>query len=81
MNKHDLEVMFQTAKYLLFHLSWPCAKKGGDTFDTNIGAYQGTQIGELVQVIVAQETKFYIKVFFSKCDQIRSFLQIWLRLP
>ena len=24
--------------------------------------------------------KFFIKDFFSKCDQIRSFLQIWLHL-
>ena len=28
----------------------------------------------------AQKMKFSIKDFFSKCDQIRSFLQIWLRL-
>ena len=25
----------------------------------------------------AQKRKFFIKNFFSKCDQIRSFLQIW----
>ena len=25
----------------------------------------------------AQKTKFYIKGFFSKCDQIRSFQRIW----
>ena len=25
----------------------------------------------------AQKTKFYIKHFFSKCEQIRSFLRIW----
>ena len=29
----------------------------------------------------AQKMKFSIKDFFSKCDQIRSFLQIWLHLP
>ena len=28
----------------------------------------------------AQKMKFSIKVFFSKCDQIRSFLRIWLHL-
>ena len=28
----------------------------------------------------AQKMKFYIKDFFSKCDQIRSFLQIWSHL-
>ena len=26
---------------------------------------------------IAQKMKFSIKDFFSKCDQIRSFLQIW----
>ena len=29
---------------------------------------------------IAQKIKFSIKDFFSKCDQIRSFLQIWSRL-
>ena len=28
----------------------------------------------------AQEMKFSMKDFFSKCDQIRSFLQIWPHL-
>ena len=28
----------------------------------------------------AQKMEFSIKVFFSKCDQIRSFLQIWSHL-
>ena len=28
----------------------------------------------------AQKTKFYIKNFFSKCDQICSFLRIWSHL-
>ena len=28
----------------------------------------------------AQKIKFSIKDFFSKCDQIRSFLQIWSHL-
>ena len=26
---------------------------------------------------IAQEMKFSIKYFFSKCDQIRGFLRIW----
>ena len=29
----------------------------------------------------SQKMKFPIKGFFSKCDQIRSFLQIWSHLP
>ena len=28
----------------------------------------------------ARKMKFYIKDFFSKCNQIRSFLRIWLHL-
>ena len=30
--------------------------------------------------ITAQKMKFSIKDFFSKCDQIRSFLRIWSHL-
>ena len=29
---------------------------------------------------MAQKVKFSIKDFFSKCDQIRSFLRIWSHL-
>ena len=29
---------------------------------------------------IAQKIKFFVKDFFSKCDQIRSFLQIWSHL-
>ena len=32
------------------------------------------------QVIHSQKMKFYIKDFFSKCDLILSFLQIWSHL-
>ena len=35
---------------------------------------------ELYYLITAQKLKFPIKDFFSKCDQIRSFLQIWSSL-
>ena len=28
----------------------------------------------------AQKMKFFSKDFFSKCDQLRSFLRIWLHL-
>ena len=31
-------------------------------------------------LITSQKMKFSIKDFFSKCDEIRSFLQIWLNL-
>ena len=33
-----------------------------------------------VTFFTAQKMKFTIKGFFSKCDQIRSFLRIWSRL-
>ena len=33
-----------------------------------------------MQVDTAQKMKFSIKDFFSKCDQIRSFLRIWSHL-
>ena len=33
-----------------------------------------------ISIKTAQKMKFPIKDFFSKCDQIRSFLRIWLHL-
>ena len=36
--------------------------------------------GGLLKTSTAQKMKFSIKDFFSKCDQIRSFLRIWSRL-
>ena len=30
-----------------------------------------------IQIDTAQQMKFFIKDFFSKCDQIRRKLQIW----
>ena len=33
-----------------------------------------------VKIGTAQKIKFSIKDFFSKCDQIRSFLRIWSHL-
>ena len=35
---------------------------------------------EIEQTLTAQKMKFSIKNFFSKCDQIRSFLMIWSHL-
>ena len=35
---------------------------------------------EFKQSSSAQKLKFSIKDFFSKCDQIRSFLRIWSQL-
>ena len=41
------------------------------------------EFGESSQFVfsTAQKMKFSIKDFFSKCDQIRSFLRIWSHLP
>ena len=33
-----------------------------------------------IWIVTAQKIKFSIKDFFSKCDQIRSFLRIWSHL-
>ena len=33
-----------------------------------------------VALLTAKKMKFSIKEFFSKCDQIRSFLRIWSHL-
>ena len=33
-----------------------------------------------IQIDTAQQMKFFIKDFFSKCDQIRRKLQIWSNL-
>ena len=34
----------------------------------------------LLKPSISQKMKFSIKYFFSKCDQVRSFLRIWLHL-
>ena len=34
----------------------------------------------IMNIITALKMKFSIKDFFSKCDQIRSFMQIWSHL-
>ena len=43
--------------------------------------WQGSECTSKIFIIhIAQKIKFFIKDFFSKCDQIRSFLRIWLYL-
>ena len=32
------------------------------------------------KIVTAQKMKFSIKYYFSKCDQIRTFLRIWSHL-
>ena len=39
-----------------------------------------TRTRDFLSVVTALKMKFSIKDFFSKCDQIRSFLQIWSHL-
>ena len=36
---------------------------------------------ELMAIVTTQKMELSIKDFFSKCDQIRSFLRIWSHLP
>ena len=35
------------------------------------------KVGPDIEKVTAQKMKFSIKDFFRKCDQIRSFQQIW----
>ena len=37
-------------------------------------------LGDNYIIVTAQKMKFFITDFFSKCDQIRSFLLIWSHL-
>ena len=36
---------------------------------------------KLIRCVTLQKMKFFIKDFFSICDQIRTFLRIWSHLP
>ena len=42
--------------------------------------YEKMQIGYIFFSFTSEKMKFYIKDFFSKCEQIRSFLLIWSHL-
>ena len=44
-------------------------------FDTDVVPIRKSKV-----TFTAQETKFLIKDFSSKCDQIRSFLRVWSHL-
>ena len=48
----------------------------------NINIQNITCLGKMMSIRnnTAQKVKFSIKDFFSKCDQIRSFLRIWSHL-
>ena len=43
-------------------------------------SFYAKSINLLREYITAQKMKFSIKDFFSKCDQIRSFIGIWSHL-
>ena len=45
------------------------------------GQLYSKEIFESLVIHCTQKMKFSIKYFFSKCDQIRSFLRIWSHLP
>ena len=47
---------------------------------TRVFIYGDDTFNIKMSTVTAENTKFSIKHFFSKCDQIRSFLWIWLHL-
>ena len=53
--------------------------KGMEIIPDRFSVYTGTQISFL-HAIIAQEMKFFVKDFFSKCDQIHRKLRIWSHL-
>ena len=46
----------------------------------NNSMLQLTELMPRMPTFITQKMKFYIKDFFSKCDQIRSFLRLWSHL-
>ena len=56
-----------------------------DNNQRNVNESYSTEMNEVLEVYriythTSQKMKFSIKDFFSKCDQIRSFLRIWSHL-
>ena len=52
INKNDFEVIFHARKSLLFHSNQPWIKRDSDTFEVTMGAYDGTEICELVGIFM-----------------------------
>ena len=52
INKNDFEVIFHAQKPLLFHSNQPWIKKDSDTFDGTMGAHDGAEICELVEIFM-----------------------------
>ena len=48
INKNDFEVIFHDRKSLLFHSNQSWIKRGSDTFDVTMEAYEDTEIFELL---------------------------------
>ena len=46
---------------------------------SKLGLSEGGRRGN-IEIYTAQKIKFFIKDFFSKCDQIRSFARTWSHL-
>ena len=75
ISRHSKEVLTQPAL--------TCSKlKIGNTLEQSV-KYEALNYFHIMlhlRYLTAQKMKFSIKDFFSKCDQIRSFLWIWLHL-
>ena len=52
INKIDFEVIFHARKSFLFHSNQPWIKRDSDTFDVTMGAYDSTEICELVGILM-----------------------------
>ena len=52
INKKDFEVIFHARKSVLFHFNQSWIKRDSDTFDVTLGAYDGTEICELVGIFM-----------------------------
>ena len=59
--KRDIEVMFHSRKSLLYNNGIPWFKKQGMGFDVTMGAYDGTEICELIGI-------FMLSLLGTKCD-------------
>ena len=50
INNNDFEVIFHVRKSLLFDSNQPWIKRDSDTFDVTMGAYDGVEICELMEI-------------------------------
>ena len=52
INDNDFEVIFHARKSFLFHSSQPWIKRDSDTFAITMGAYNGAEVCEIVEIFM-----------------------------